>query len=885
MAEIRDVRGNLVGARHLLLVLALALPACGSGGSGTDDAGAADAPEGGDDAGETDAGGCQADEFVCEGGACLDAARVCDGIDDCGDGSDETCEGIRAETWRVAEISLVASPSYANPFVDVEVQAVFRHTDGTEITRAAFWYEGDTWKIRFAPTKTGRWTYRTTCSNTDDTGLHDQTGDVIGVPYQGPYAIYQHGFLTASADGRYLTHRDGTPFFYLADTHWFMESEDYDSAFAPMMLRRAEQGYTAIQSHPVGSTLSNSGATQIDPAKYAALDRYFALIADQGQVHAFGLGAHSVIDYFTQEGAERVARYMNARYGAYPVIFFTSQEVDLWDNQDKWKHAFDAWNEVDAYDQPTTCHVIGSTSGEPTLWGDDPGHDLFFLQGGHGTVHDIAHYQAYWGYDAPTKPFIEAEANYEEITLGGENHADRVRNAAYKALQTGAAGFGYGANGIWNLCTSEVDCACCEEWGIDPWYQAIHFPAGAEMRYLAGFYTAVPWWKLVPRFSDASWASFADPERSVLSTAGSDVYAAYFYGASSSGTLAQMQSGQTYTARWFDPRTGTCTLIDDAIAPSGGQWSVPPKPDGQDWMLLVSRNGAATGFRTIQASAGSGGAIFPAGLRLAPAAESRTYRLVPDAGYAIATVTVDGAAAIPCQYYIAAADGLDHTISATFTGARPAGLIAEWRLEGYEEDRAHDSSGSADGVLRGAAFVRPDGAAGNCVDLDGQSGVVEIGDLSQLEGMSQLTLSAWVRLDALPAAGRSVAPVGKEQSYRIVIGSDGAAHFALATTGNAWYSAGTTVDFGSSPLAPGVWYHLAATYDGANLRSYVDGVAQSTSATAISGTVAVGTSPLRFGDPEADNVDFLDGRIDEVRIYDRALSPAEIAALHDETSP
>ncbi len=836
--------------------LAMLLSACGSGASSDADSAVMDAPP--------------------------EVADASPGVADSSP-ADAPPDGIYAETWRVAEISLTAATTYENPFLDVEVQAVFRHTDGTEITRAAYWDGGDTWKVRFAPTETGVWTYETTCSNPSDTGLHGQTGHVIGIPYAGPHAIYRHGFLTASESGRFLTYRDGTPFFYLADTHWFVEMEDFEGAFTPMMKRRAAQGYTAIQSHPVGSTLSNAGGTQIDPASYAALDRYFALIADQGQVHAFGLGAHSVIDYFTQEGAERVARYMNARYGAYPVIFFTSQEVDLWDNQDKWKHVFDAWNQVDAYDHPTTCHVIGSTSGEPTLWGDDPDHDLFFLQGGHGTVHDIAHYRAYWSF-TPTKPFIEAEANYEEITLGGENHADRVRNAAYKALQTGAAGYGYGANGIWNLCTSDVDCACCEEWGVDPWYRAIHFPGGAQMRRLADFYTAVPWWQLTPRFGDTSWASFADAERSVLSTIGSDVYAVYFYGASASGQLAEMQAGQTYTAYWCDPRTGTCALIDGSIEPAGGQWTIPEKPDAQDWLLVVGRNGATTGFRTIDATAGAGGAIFPAGLRLLPAAESKTYQLVPDAGYSIATVTLDGAVVMPCTAFTVAADSFDHTIAVSFAGAPPAGLVGEWRLEGYAEDRALDSSGDAHGAFLGAAFIDESGIAGKCAGLDGASGVIEIGDLPQLEGMSELTLSTWVFLDSLPAAGHNVVPLGKEQSYRIVISSTGAAHVAIATTSNAWYSAGTTVDFGG-PLAAGAWHHLVATYDGENLRTYVDGVAENASGVAISGAVAGSSSPLRFGDPEADNVDYFDGRIDEVRIYDRALSDTEIAGLYDTTAP
>ncbi|MBW2735959.1 MAG: DUF5060 domain-containing protein, partial [Deltaproteobacteria bacterium] len=76
------------------------------------------------------------------------------------------------EVWRVKEIDLVASSSYANPFTDVEVNVSFVHEDGTTLVRPAFFYEGQRWKVRFAPTKEGLWRYTTHASNTTDSGLH-----------------------------------------------------------------------------------------------------------------------------------------------------------------------------------------------------------------------------------------------------------------------------------------------------------------------------------------------------------------------------------------------------------------------------------------------------------------------------------------------------------------------------------------------------------------------------------------------------------------------------------------------------------------------------------------------------------------------------------------
>ena len=89
-------------------------------------------------------------------------------------------------------------------------------------------------------------------------------------------------------------------------------------------------------------------------------------------------------------------------------------------------------------------------------------------------------------------------------------------------------------------------------------------------------------------------------------------------------------------------------------------------------------------------------------------------------------------------------------------------------------------------------------------------------------------------------------------------------------------------------LPAGTWSHLAATYDGSQLRLYVNGtqVAQ----TAASGSIATSTAPLRIGG-NAVWGEWFSGWIDEVRVYGRALSAAEIqddmntSVVPDTTAP
>ena len=88
-----------------------------------------------------------------------------------------------------------------------------------------------------------------------------QAGALDAQPYGGDFAIYRHGFLKVRDGGRYLTYADGTPFFWLGDTHWFFDGKErWDTANKPgwtfqfrgMVDLRVEQGFTVYQGVAFG---------------------------------------------------------------------------------------------------------------------------------------------------------------------------------------------------------------------------------------------------------------------------------------------------------------------------------------------------------------------------------------------------------------------------------------------------------------------------------------------------------------------------------------------------------------------------------------------------------------------------------------------------------
>ena len=70
------------------------------------------------------------------------------------------------------------------------------------------------------------------------------------------------------------------------------------------------------------------------------------------------------------------------------------------------------------------------------------------------------------------------------------------------------------------------------------------------------------------------------------------------------------------------------------------------------------------------------------------------------------------------------------------------------------------------------------------------------------------------------------------------------------------------------------WTHLAATYDGSTLRFYVNGT--QAASRAVTGGITSSTNPLRIGGNSVWG-EWFNGSIDEVRIYNRALTPAQIS--------
>ena len=202
----------------------------------------------------------------------------------------------------------------------------------------------------------------------------------------------------------------------------------------------------------------------------------------------------------------------------------------------------------------------------------------------------------------------------------------------------------------------------------------------------------------------------------------------------------------------------------------------------------------------------------------------------------------------------------------------PTGLVAAYAYEEDSGTAAVDSSGGGNtGTLTNGATRNTSGQNGKALELDGTDDYASTADAASLDLGSTGTVMAWVRLDTVGAAQVVVSKGGTSaasQNYALMIQSTNRPRCELGD-GSSINAVNPT-----TTLSASTWYHLACVWDGSTLKLYLGGTATSSSQTI---TPAANSAALAVG-KYGGNSRYLDGRIDDVRIYNTALSQTEVQA-------
>jgi len=515
------------------------------------------------------------------------------------------------QQWEVFETSCESKKTYANPFIDVEVNVFFRSGDKQWVV-PAFWAGGDKWTVRFAPPVQGEYTFHVESSDPANADLNGHEQALRVTAYTGDNPLLKHGFLRVSADKRHFEHADGTPFFWLADTWWKNLCKRMTwEGFQELTADRRAKGFSAVQivcgpypdekmmearwENEGGKPYEKKDFSVMNPRYFDYADRRIKHLVDAGIVPVIvggwgrpQHGGKSTIAQVGLDGYKRHWRHLIARYGAHPVVWIVGGEAR--DSQGPWAEVAKYLKDTDPYGHLLVYHAPGHPR---QVIKDNAVFDFDMVAIGHRGYETAAKslelMKSCLSQD-PAKPVLCGEACYEGHMQ--TNFQDVQRHLFWSFMLSGAAGHTYGAAGIWHA-SVEGDP------GIDPvydwttWKEGMNYPGSTQLGLGKKLLERYPWWRFETHPEWAEKDCFAagipgevrivyQPRRNIYNWSGPAV--------------KNLDPSVDWHVYYFDPSTGR-TFEQGTIrasAKAGDKTATPVDfqknvPSPQDWVLVFER--------------------------------------------------------------------------------------------------------------------------------------------------------------------------------------------------------------------------------------------------------------------------------------------------------
>ena len=549
----------------------------------------------------------------------------------------------RVEVRECVEIELHSSVEFNHPVRDLVVTVQF-NLDGSGLSRQveAFWDGGATYRARVALPVAGRWRWRVETASVES-GLDGKQGALDVIEAGSPDVFQEHGWLRASDDGRYLSHADGTPFFWLSDTAWEMASGSTDSEVQPYVRDRIAKGFNGVfmvvnshyynyPRHIINQEgewyLMSEDRSLPNPRYFDHLDRLITEMNEAGMVVSlvplWGIFAevhrershHETL--YTSEEAYLHARYIGARYAGHNVVWIIGGDTSYETQEQKafwttFAHYLDA---ASGSEHLMTSHP-GGYSGSFQWWSDPTPDwlDFHMYQAGHysgveyqfdaegnhfrdgfGSWRGLGDYM--WrgglqGYHIQDPlPVLSAESNYEDLfgqfwnytsdsTGATRTNAQDVRHAAYYGLVSGSTvGFAYGANGVWQWTRHLEDGGF---WPRRTALDALQFEGAKQMGVMREFAEAEKWYRWMPR---PDLVESADADNYVAAASREENLIVYIPEGTRRARFA-LPGGAAEAVRlaWMHAATGH--TVTTSLTTGELVFEIVP-PDSTDWLVVVS---------------------------------------------------------------------------------------------------------------------------------------------------------------------------------------------------------------------------------------------------------------------------------------------------------
>jgi len=518
----------------------------------------------------------------------------------------------------VTEWSFSSGKAYADPFNEIELDVTFKAPGGIEERVPAFWAGDQSWRVRYAPKTTNKYSWRTVCSDTSNADLHGRTGTLDVGPYHGENPLHKHGPVRVSKDKRHFEHADGVPFFWLGDTWWMglCQRMNWPRDIQTLAADRVRKGFTIVQIvaglypdmpqfDPRGANEAGfpwqAGYARINPAYFDMADLRIDYLVSQGIAPCIVGCWGYYLPILGEKKMKQHWRYVVARWGALPVFWCLAGEGSMpyYLSEDHERDAASqkhGWSEIgryvrsiDPYHHPITIHP--STSARVTV--DDPSVlDFDMLQTGHSDRRSIPNTiqlvtESY--AQSSIMPVLVGEVCYEGIMEASRQEVQRFM--FWACLLSGAAGHTYGANGIWQVNTADKPFGPSphgRSWGDTPWDVASQLPGSGQLGIAKKLLMRYEWWRFEPHpeWVEPHWAQQNYVQAYAAGIPGQ--VRILFFPDWTSPTVKGLENGVHYRAFFFNPATGREHPIA-TVASDGGNWRPSPPPIFQDWVLVMEK--------------------------------------------------------------------------------------------------------------------------------------------------------------------------------------------------------------------------------------------------------------------------------------------------------
>jgi len=448
-------------------------------------------------------------------------------------------------------------------------------------------------------------------------------------------------FLTVSKNGRYLQHKEGNPFLYLGCTAWELFHRLNREEATDYLNNRAEKGFSVIQAVVLAE---NNGLRtpnaygevpliDLDPEK--PNEKYFEhvdFIVNKAEELGLYIGMlptwgdkvpneNQAVGpiVFNKDNAFVYGEFLAKRYKDKPIIWILGGDRNVHNDTvfAIWKSMAEGLRKGDGGKNLITMHPRGEKSSSEWFH-NESWFDFNIYQSGHARQFNKVYEYAEHDYLLnPAKPFIDGEPAYEDIPVkfwefcnwsdplkvpaeildsnklikdpsyfkAGFFTDYDVRIHAYWNILSGACGYTYGNNAIWQMFKKggEIAIPC-----LFDWRESMDRPGAQSIRYIKTLFESRSFASLIPDQSVVYGKNLKDSTHIRAAVAGDGSFLiAYLSIGQPVNVVMSKISGKKINAWWFNPRDGKSILAGEFDNQGFKTFKAPSEGKDNDWVLVL----------------------------------------------------------------------------------------------------------------------------------------------------------------------------------------------------------------------------------------------------------------------------------------------------------